>query len=97
MKKKKSSIFKQENIPFCVFGQVVQLPGYAFCGFVPLNGLGVGWGRGGNPWGHFFFQKIKIGSFDCKFPETFSCQISKKSIFMSKLAKKFCSPGSDKV
>ena len=57
VKKKKSSIFKQENIPFCVFGQVVQLPGYAFRGFVPLNGLGVGWGWGGNPWGHFFPKK----------------------------------------
>ena len=57
VKKKKSSIFKQENISFCSFEQVVQLTGCAFCGFAPLNGLGVGWGRGENPWGQIFSKK----------------------------------------
>ena len=54
---KKSSIFKLEKILFSLSGQVVQLSRYTFFGFVDLNGLGVGWGRGTNPKRQFFCQK----------------------------------------
>ena len=49
VERKKSAIFKMENIPFFLFGQVDQLSGCTFCGSVELNGLGLGWGRGTNP------------------------------------------------
>ena len=86
---KKLSIFKLEKILFFLSGQVVQLSRYTFFGFVDLNGLG----QGHKPQKTIFLPKIKIGSFNSKFSETSKYQIFKKYFFLTKVTKKFLSPG----
>ena len=90
---KKSSIFKLEKILFFLSGQVVQLSRYTFFGLVDPNGLGVGWGRGENPWGQIFCQKLRqahiVANFlkrlDMKFPKNRFFLVNWQKIFESQV------------